>query len=168
MVKTLPLLAENDPYLKKKIEPLDLATADKEAIKALADRMHKTREQFAAVGLAANQVGLNVRMFVMGTEFAEFTCINPEIVETSKSSISFNEGCLSFPRLVLKVSRPAEVTVRYYDADLEIVECTFKGVLARCFLHELDHLNGITFDTMVSKMVLNMARKKRTKSLGKK
>lgn len=164
----LPLLAENDPYLKDAIEPLDLFQAYPEAIKTLAQRMHDTREAQKAIGLAANQVGLNVRMFVMGNEFSEFTCINPEVVEVSETEKTYSEGCLSFPRLVLDIPRPAEIKVRYYDVDFQLVECEFKGLLARCFLHELEHLNGVTFDTKVSKLRLKMAKKKREKSLGKK
>jgi peptide deformylase len=159
----LTLLDENDPFLRTPIEPLDPETAELEAIRTLAMRMHETRIANKAIGLAANQVGLNVRMFVIGLDFAEFSCVNPEIISVNEELVSCAEGCLSFPGLVLKVKRPSEIRVRYLDLDLKPVETTMKGMMGRCFQHELDHLNGIVFTGKVSKLVLEMAKKKQAK-----
>lgn len=156
----LTLLDDNDPFLRNPIALLDVSSADIEALKNLSKRMHETRIHNKAIGLAANQVGLNVRMFVMGLDFAEFTCINPEIISTNEEIVSITEGCLSFPSLLMKVKRPSEIRVKYLDLDLKEVECTFNGMISRCFQHELDHLNGIVFTERVSKLVLSMARKK--------
>ena len=162
MADILTLLPETASILKEKIDPVDIDKIGA-SLKELAERLHSTRRASKAVGLAANQVGIKARMFVMGNEVAEFTCINPEIVSTSEETIEYHEGCLSFPGLALKIKRPKEVTVRYHDEELELKEKTLTGIFARCFLHELDHLDGITFDTKVSKLVLQMARKKQAK-----
>lgn len=153
-IDRLKLVSERDPILHKKLHSVEGIT------KELIEQMHEIRRGMRAVGLAANQVGLDKRIFVMGTDYAEFTCINPQILEQSEERIIETEGCLSFPGLVLKVSRAATIKVRYLDADCKQVECEFTGLFARCFQHELDHLNGITFTDRVSRLVLAMARKK--------
>jgi peptide deformylase len=159
----LKLVASTDPILKTNI------TEDTEGVAGwnlpqIIEQLHETRKANRALGLAANQVGIPLRIFVMGNDFCEFTCINPEIIEQSESRIIETEGCLSFPGLVLKVSRAAEIKVRYRDADFKEVECVFTGLFARCFQHELDHLNGITFTDRVTKLVLAMARKKQAQA----
>jgi peptide deformylase len=168
----LSLLKETDPFLKEVVPVLDIektktSEADKVAIKEFSEGFHKVRVAHNALGLAANQVNVKLRMFVMGTDFAQFTCINPEIISKSEEEVISTEGCLSFPALVLKLRRAETVSVRYYDEDLQLVECEFNGSFARCFQHELDHLNGITFTDKVSKLVLNMAQKKRSKRFPK-
>jgi peptide deformylase len=158
----LTLLNEFAPILKEEIKPFDASMLD-EGIAEVAERLHTTRRLYRAVGLAANQVGIKARMFVMGNDAVEFTCINPEVVSVSDQKIKYSEGCLSFPRLVLKIERPESIRVKYLNEKLEQQEHDLTGVFARCFLHELDHLNGITFTTHVSKLVLAMARKKQAK-----
>ena len=74
-----------------------------------------------------------------------------------------DEGCLSFPDLWLKVKRPVNVKVKYHDIDGVLVEKEFTGMSSRVFQHELDHLNGITFDTKVGELSLQMAKDKRKK-----
>jgi peptide deformylase len=166
MADILTLLSDKAPILKKEIAPVDVELIG-ESLKELSERLHATRRAYHAVGLAANQVGIKARMFVMGNAALEFTCINPEIIEASETEIAADEGCLTFPSLRLKVKRAAEVKVRYIDENLEQKEHVFKGLFARCFQHELDHLNGVTFDTKVSKLVLIMAEKKAKKKLQK-
>lgn len=163
MTKLLTLLPENADYLRQKIDPTKVDGLGG-SLKELSDRLHATRAAYNAVGLAANQVGLNVRMFVMSHAGMDYTCINPEIIESSEVTVKGNEGCLSFPHLFLKIERPAEVKVKYLDVDLEEKEVTFKGVLAKCFQHELDHLNGVVMTEHVSKLVLAMGRKKQAKA----
>lgn len=159
----LALLPETAPILRETIDILDVEAIGG-SIKELSERLHATRKRYNAVGLAANQVGIKARMFVMADAGIEFTCINPEIVEVKDDSVTYSEGCLSFPNLFLKVKRPSEVKIRYVNESLETKETTFTGKLARCALHELDHLNGIVFTDHVSKLVLAMARKKQSKA----
>jgi peptide deformylase len=160
MAQILTLLPDSAPILHETIAPLDVEQMGVENIKELAARLHSTRRASHAVGLAANQVGIKARMFVMADSTLEFTCINPEIIEASEDVVDYEEGCLSFPYLHLKIKRPATVKVKYLDEDLQEKEQEFKGVLARCFQHELDHLNGVVFTEKVSKLVKIMAEKK--------
>jgi peptide deformylase len=93
------------------------------------------------------------------------TIINPLVTEVSTNQVEMMEGCLSFPGLFMKVKRPDTVGVKYLD--IQQKECIIKlvGFHARVFLHEYDHLQGITFDQRVSKMRLDMAKKKQEKIL---
>lgn len=163
----LRLVSEDSTCLRTRNTEIDIDVLKlgdvAEEVKACAKDMQETRRAYKAVGLAANQCGLAWRMFVMGTDFAEFVCINPEIIEYSEEIECKKEGCLSFQHLSLAVKRPRKIKVRYYDQDFELVECEFEGLLARCFQHELDHLNGITFTSKVSNLRLKMAEKKRKK-----
>lgn len=97
-----------------------------------------------AVGLAANQVGYNKRVFVMNINGRHYSCFNPEIIESSSNNIQMNEGCLSFPKDRLDVARPDWIVVKYYDYLGNETQEKIDGLAARCFQHELDHLNGIT------------------------
>jgi len=95
------------------------------------------------IGLAANQVGINLRLFVMYVDKEIFHCFNPEIL-SSKDNCIMVEGCLSFPGERLDIERAAEIQVKYYNARGVEQQRVFQGIAARCFQHELDHLNGIT------------------------
>jgi peptide deformylase len=159
MADILTLLPDSAPILHEEIAPIDVELIGG-SLKELSQRLHATREKHRAVGLAANQVGIKARMFVMGNEALQFTCINPEIVDTSEDEIVYEEGCLTFPDLRLKIKRPGVIKVKYLDEDLAEKEHELKGIFARCFQHELDHLNGVTFDSKVSKLVLIMAQNK--------
>jgi len=110
----------------------------------LVGRMIQFMQQHQGIGLAANQVGQRVRMFVMHIEQHSWACFNPEIVQAHTDLVDFNEGCLSFPGETCIIKRPDTIDVRYYDvAGIEVVE-QLSGLASRCFQHELDHLNGIT------------------------
>jgi peptide deformylase len=96
------------------------------------------------IGLASNQCGERVRMFIMLIDGKFWECFNPEITECSTDLTEFNEGCLSFKGDSCIIKRPSTINVKYYDAHgKEHVEL-LEGLPARCFQHELDHLNGIT------------------------
>ena len=88
---------------------------------------------------------------------------NPEILQQSGEQSVREEGCLSFPELFFKVKRPERIGVRYQDSKGEVFEEEFEGLMSRCFQHELDHLNGVCFTDRVSKLTLEMAKKKRAK-----
>jgi len=101
------------------------------------------------IGLAANQAGLDLRLFVMYVDKEIFHCFNPEII-SSQDVCVMPEGCLSFPGQRLEIERPAKIRARYYNArGLEEIR-EFSGIAARCFQHELDHLNGITMHERVT------------------
>ena len=124
--------------------------------------------QHKGIGLAANQIDLKKRVFVMGSKdlpnFPKpFALFNPTVLEASKERVLDTEGCLSFPGLLLKVSRPAWIVGQWQNAKGETKEGKIQGYLAKCFQHEFDHLNGVTFLDRVGKLKLQLAMKKLNK-----
>lgn len=131
----------------------------------LALSLLETMKHRHGIGLAAPQVGLNTRVFVIGTEGGiGYSFFNPVVIST-KGTIKMQEGCLSYPGLFLSIEREAEVTVSYYDFTNTQHEKTFTGLTARVILHELDHLDGICFTSIVSPITLNHAKGKVKKNL---
>ena len=117
------------------------------------------------IGLAANQIGITKRFFAIGSESFDkiqkpVIMWNPSIVRESIEKTLDVDGCLSFPGLLVKVLRPEKVTVRWQNLKGETLMQHLDGYEAKCFQHELDHLDGITFDQRVSKMRWDMAKKK--------
>jgi peptide deformylase len=159
----LELVEENHPILKASIPVTD---ADIN-LESLAKDMFLIMWSNGGIGLAAPQCGMAVRMFVMGPqEGPNYVCINPTIIENGPDEIG-PEGCLSFPALWLNIRRPKWVHARYTTLNGEVVEQRFDGILARCYVHELDHLNGVTFTDRSSKLGLQLARTKQIKKLRK-
>jgi peptide deformylase len=99
-------------------------------------------------------------------EGPHYVCINPEILEEGPEEMG-PEGCLSYPALWLNIRRPAWVRARYQTLDGQTVEQRFEGLLARCYVHELDHLNGQTFDKLSSALSLKLAKARQQKKLRK-
>jgi peptide deformylase len=117
------------------------------------------------IGLAANQIGITKRVFVMGSNNIEgfpvpFAVFNPVIKEASSDLVLDEEGCLSYPGLFLKLKRPSWIVAEYQDSEGNLKEIRADGYLAKCFQHEYDHLNGVCFVDRVSQMKLNLAMKK--------
>lgn len=96
------------------------------------------------IGLSATQVGISRRLFVMHTDGKYRECFNPRIVRSSEIQVEFDEGCLSFPGDHCIIKRPDWVQVEYQNYDGRSVQEILYGLSARCFQHELDHLDGIT------------------------
>ena len=116
------------------------------------------------IGLAANQIGLDAKVFVMGDSVENSTmCINPTVLQYTSDTQDDVEGCLSFPNIFVKIKRPKEILARYWNENLE--ECTVKieGYSAKCYLHEMEHLLGITMKDRASKLKWDMATKKARK-----
>lgn len=160
----LQLVPENSAILKAVCSPFDFANPSVDQ-KTLADDLIATMRANRGIGLAAPQVGIALRCFVMGDAGYSVVCFNPEIVECSSEMIRDEEGCLSFPDLYLKIDRPQWLVGRFHDATGTVVEQRFLNRFARCFAHELDHLNGITFTTVVGPLALKMAQGRRRKKL---
>jgi peptide deformylase len=134
-----------------------------------AEQLEKSMIDFMieanGIGLAANQIGITKRVFVMGSHNipgfpVPFAVFNPRIVETGTDIITDQEGCLSYPGLFLTVKRPSWIIAEYQNSRGDIIEARFDGYLAKCFQHELDHLDGICFVDKVSPLKLNLAMKK--------
>jgi peptide deformylase len=157
----MELIKAPNEFLEKQVVPFNFDTMDADKIsKEMIEMMLK----YKGVGLESNQVGIDAQIFVMGEE-NPITVINPMVTEVGTEKIEMEEGCLSFPGLYMKVNRPSVVSVQYLDTKQK--ECIIKleGFHARVFLHEFDHLQGITFDQRVSKLRLEMAKKKQEKLL---
>ena len=167
----LTLLKHPDPFLEKTLPEFDFENPVMDP-KDLEEQMIILMDQSDGIGLAANQVGVNARVFVMKTQKLEgvhtpFALFNPKIIVADPEEESAEEGCLSFPNLFFKVKRPAHVVTEFFDRDNNKCIIRFDGIDARCFLHELDHLNGICFTSKVSKLKLDLAIKKQRKYNGR-
>jgi peptide deformylase len=103
----------------------------------------------------------------MGNFTKLVACINPKIVSLSEDRANDIEGCLSFPNLFMRVKRPTKCVVQYYTASGELVERELTGLESRVFLHEYDHLIGVTFNQRVGDLSFKMAKDKRKKELKK-
>lgn len=166
------LVDENDPILKQVAPEYDFEEhpkfipGDEEFdLKDFVDSMFVAVKIHKGIGLAAPQIGHSLRIFTMDIQGEEYVCINPMIKEHTNETILDQEGCLSFPQLTLTVKRSAEIFVSYQNVDGVPVQRWLKGTAARCFQHELDHLDGVTFDTKAAKLSLKMAKQKRRKTM---
>jgi peptide deformylase len=125
--------------------------------------LYQSKARYPCLGLAANQLGLPYRALIFGMPDSEDYGIlfNPTIVFHSGTQIG-DEGCISFPGILLRIERPQEIRVRYQNVMAGGVTHTslFTGLTARIICHEIDHLNGIDFRTLVSKLKQTMVRKK--------
>lgn len=157
----MELLAEGHPQLLEMTDEWDFETdgSPEELIREMAKFMTDN----GGVGLAAPQIGVKKRIFIMGNFVKLVACINPKISSLSEERANDLEGCLSFPELFMKVKRPASAIVNYYTISGELVERELTGLEARVFLHEYDHLIGVTFDQRVGNVTLRMAKDKRNK-----
>ena len=152
----LELVKAPNDWLQKKIEPMDLENLP-DNLKEIKDTMNQVMLDNKGIGLSANQVGLDMRLFVFHAEGLQSLssqrvnlCINPEVVEAMEPEVEMWEGCLSFPGINLYVKRPHKIKARWTNEKVKTVTEEIYRYDARCFLHELDHLNGITFDEYVS------------------
>ena len=136
-----------DEVLRKKCRPVGEVT---ERIQTLVDDMIETMHDANGVGLAAPQVGVMRRIFVVDIGEGPIVLINPEIIETEGEYLD-NEGCLSVPGECGDVLRPYRVKVRAQNRFGETVEIEGEELLARAFCHEIDHLDGILYVDKVIK-----------------
>ncbi len=128
-------------------------------LEALAADMFETMYDAEGVGLAAQQIGLSLRFFVMDCEGVKLTAANPEIVATEGEQ-SGQEGCLSIGKVPAVLTRAEKVTLRAQDLKGEWFEREAEGYAARCFLHETDHCNGKLFVDHLPKMRREMVIKR--------
>lgn len=141
----LPIVQYPDPRLAMKADPV---TVFDDELKQLAADMAQTMYEAPGVGLAATQVGRNIRMVVIDIseeKNALRVFVNPEVIEHSQELQECEEGCLSLPGIYEKVKRPAHVKVRAQDLDGNPFEIACDELLSVCVQHEIDHLNGTVF-----------------------
>lgn len=135
-----------DNILKKKCRPVKVVDGN---IRRLLDEMLFLMQEFKGVGLAANQVGLDLSLVVMENGEDVIKLVNPKIIKKD-GRMNFLEGCLSFPGIELKVKRAKKVWVSSLNENGEVMEYEAEGLLAVIFQHEIDHINGISFIDKVS------------------
>ncbi len=165
----LPIYTYGQSVLRKVAEPIE---KDYPKLNELIDNMYETMKHAEGVGLAAPQVGLPIRLFVIdleplkgdNPELADFklAMINPEILEESIEEVEFDEGCLSVPGISETVSRPEEIKIRYLDTDFNEHVEVFDGFKARVIQHEYDHLEGHLFTDRVKPLRRQLLKSKLT------
>lgn len=150
----LPIVAYGDPVLRKETEEIDANYPD---LKQLIADMFETMYHSKGVGLAAPQIGLPIRLFIVDAagfnedgeapelEGFKRVFINPIIIEEKGKEWKFEEGCLSIPGIREEVSRKPELHIEYYNENFELVEEKLDGLGARVVQHEYDHIEGILF-----------------------
>lgn len=149
--------------LKTQVKPVDLNNLDFDPLE-IKDKMISIMLEHGGIGLSANQVGLDAQLFVMGNNLKDASLlINPTVLQHTEESYIDLEGCLSFPGIFTQVKRPKEILVEYYDENLEHKRTHLTGYSVKVFLHEYDHLQGITMKDRVSVLKWKMSCKKAKK-----
>lgn len=159
------ILEYPDPRLREVAKPVKRVTQE---VKELVDDMAETMYAAHGCGLAATQIGVDLRVFVVdcaaeGEPSDLRVFINPEIFERNGSQL-YNEGCLSFPGVSEEISRAAEIQVRALDREGKPFELTADGLLAVAIQHELDHLNGVLMIDKLSALKRRMMGRKLAKA----
>lgn len=157
----MQLVQPNDPVLYQATKFFDFSEHNAtEVVEKMAEIMFKEH----GIGLAGPQVGFPYSVFVMQwTDNNAIGVFNPVIKDKSNNIVKSAEGCLSFPFLMLTIPRPESCSVQFTTSEQKIIEADLTGIHARCFLHEYDHLHGKVFQSYVSNLSLNIARRKRNK-----
>jgi len=138
----MEVLKYPDPRL---LRPCKEVTEFGPELKVLLESMWETMKKERGMGMAANQVGLEQRMFVMDEVIEKHFIVNPKIVDQGKYPCDQSEGCLSAPGQMIKLYRPNWVTITYQNESGEHRNRTFVGIHAVCVQHEMEHLEGKTF-----------------------
>jgi peptide deformylase len=161
-IETFELVGEDDPILREVLPKFDF---DNAVINPndFASSLVETCKKYKGLGLSANQCGFPYRVFVMGAGDEFVAHFNPEVISTDGEAHMI-EGCLSFPMLGLRITRAKKIEVKYQDFTGEYHTKTYEGLSARCFLHELDHMNGIVYTNRVKPLALQSGMKKRQKA----
>jgi len=160
----LPIIAYGDPVLRKKALDID---SNYPEFKGLIENMYETMYNASGIGLAAPQVGLAIRVFVVDAsplsedeslteeeinELKDFKSvfINPKIIEENGDEWAFSEGCLSIPNIREDVFRKPVIKIQYQDENFNLKIEEFNGLIARIIQHEYDHIEGILFTDRIS------------------
>lgn len=162
-----PIVIYGSPVLRQKSENI---SADYPELKTLVEDMFATLKEAEGVGLAAPQIGKNIRLFIVdctawaddNPELADYrkVFINAEIYEESEETDLFNEGCLSLPGLHENVRRPVSIRMRYVDENFVEHDEEFTGLPARVIQHEYDHIEGEVFTDHLSALRRNLLKSK--------
>lgn len=164
-VQTFQLVDPNHPMMWTVLPEFDFANPPVNP-NEFASTLVETARKNKGLGLSANQCGFPHRVFVMGANEDYIACFNPKLI-LAEDEAHMAEGCLSFPLLELRITRPKTITVEYQDWNGEKHETKFTGLSARIFLHELDHMNGMVYTDRVKPLALKSGMKKVEKTYRK-
>ncbi len=170
----LPIIGYGDPVLRQVGTDI---SADYPNLLELIENMYNTMNNACGVGLAAPQIGLSIRLFVVNTEpFSESddlsleeqtqlksfkkTFINPKMILEEGEEWGFNEGCLSIPDVREDVFRHEKITIEYFDENFNKKTEVYDGMIARVIQHEYDHIEGILFTDLISSLKKQLIKKK--------
>ena len=170
-MKELKFVPGNAPVMQQPLpqfEDKQLKEHGYESRQQLVDQMFDFQLKWKGIGLTCNQVGLPINMFTLGgvaelEAGRKLACFNPEITKVSKTQVMIEEGCLTFPGLYLKLSRPQDIQVKFEDEQGDVQELTLSGMMSRAYQHEWDHTQGRIFLQRASKLKLDRAMKRQTK-----
>ena len=163
----LPIVAFGTPVLRQKAKKID---EDYKGLLELVDNMFETMYKASGVGLAAPQIGMSIRLFIVDAspfqeeepKLKDFkkVFLNPEIVEEEGEKFDFNEGCLSIPHIREDVSRKSKILIRFQDEHFKNYEEEFDGLAARIIQHEYDHIEGVLFTDYLSPIKKRLLKRK--------
>ena len=167
----LPIIAYGNPILKKVTREIDQTYPN---IKELIDNMFETMHNARGIGLAAPQVGLSIRLFIVDTtplakekgneHLKDFkkVFINPELIKEEGDEWTYNEGCLSIPEIREDIVRKSQISIRYCDENFNLCEKKFTDLAGRIILHEYDHLEGVLFTDRLAPLRKRLLKRKLT------
>lgn len=146
MAKIVTIATKKDEkFLRQKTVHFDFTKYSKKEVRELVQGMRRDMNAAEGIGLSANQIGLDIRVFVAIAENKFYALFNPEIIQESAEKSTMDEGCLSVPGVYGLVERPAKIALKGLDANGKPIKIKAWGLLARIFQHEMDHLNGKLF-----------------------
>lgn len=141
----LKIITQPNPILRKKSKEINLKNIQTSAFAELISAMEKTMLKTDGAGLAASQIGKNIRLAIINSQDGPLCLINPKMIRKSWLKELGQEGCLSIPGIFGQVKRHKKITLLYYDKAGKKIRKTAQGLMARVMQHELDHLDGILF-----------------------
>jgi len=166
--KIEPLQVHDDTFHMLSVPiPEFLGVLPNPSMTKLVRRLKMTMKLYSGLGLAANQCAVKERVFVIGTDQFQMACINPKVLGSSEEIVKDTEGCLSFPAFFLSIPRPKWIDVEFTDENGQRKQTRLDGLTARCFLHELEHLNGVKFTSHVGSVAMLQAKRKQEKLIKK-
>lgn len=136
---------EEEKLLRKKVSLFDFKKYSKKDINALIQKMRRIMYDANGVGLAANQIGLDIGVFVAKVDNKFYSFFNPKISKSSDELVGREEGCLSVPNRYGRVYRSDKINFEAQDKNGKLIKMKVWGLLATIFQHEVDHLNGVLF-----------------------
>ena len=145
MAKILAILTIPSPLLRQKSEKINTDELKNKKFQDFCNDMAKTMKEKDGIGLAASQVGQNIRLIVVNEKSGAVCMINPKVTKKSLLKEWDEEGCLSVPGIYGKVKRNKKIVCEYVDREGNKKKINAEGLLARVILHEIDHLDGILF-----------------------